>query len=250
MLYGKVGDHCYLALCTFNFFPLVDLVEMHQFAEQNDGYRYLITVVDVFSKFAFVKPLMRKSAAHVLSAFQDILASTRRRPLTIHTDRGYVAIPLTRRTLYPAHSRRTEFTNKEFQAYLKKEKIGYFNSYDSVTKSACVERFNRYYPALSSRYLIQLAPSTLKNRMYKFFTAKSTKRYLEALPKLVKSYNLAHHRSIGMPPASVTEKNQDEVRQKLYGGRVIRKEKPLAIGTPVVISVQKHVFEPGKKSVS
>ena len=86
--------------------------------------------------------------------------------------------------------------------------------------------------------------------MYKFFTAKSTKRYLEALPKLVKSYNLAHHRSIGMSPASVTEKNQDEVRQKLYGGRVIRKEKPLAIGTPVVISVQKHVFEPGKKPMN
>ncbi|GFV97017.1 uncharacterized protein F54H12.2 [Trichonephila clavipes] len=53
--------------------------------------------------------------------------------------------------------------------------------------------------------------------MWKFFTEKNTKRYIGVVDKLVYSYNNTWHRSIQMTPASVTETNQSQVWENLYG---------------------------------
>ena len=82
----------------------------------------------------------------------------------------------------------TEFKNKHFQNLLKDEGI---NGYEAINdnKAAIVERFNR----------------TFKNKMYRYFTAANTFRYVNVLQNLVKSYNNTYHRSIGMKPINVTE---------------------------------------------
>ena len=73
--------------------------------------------------------------------------------------------------------------------------IEHFSLQNKEMKCSVVERFNR----------------TLKTRMYRYFTAKSTKRYIDILQDSVRSYNLSVYSSIGMAPADVIDQNQKEV---------------------------------------
>ena len=93
-----------------------------------------------------------------------------------------------------------EFMNRKFQTFLKKHHIRFFTTYNE-TKASIVERFNR----------------TLKTKMWKYFTANNTLKYVDILQKLVKSYNHSRHRSIGMRPVDVNKNNEKIVWQTLYG---------------------------------
>jgi hypothetical protein len=86
--------------------------------------------------------------------------------------------------------------NRKFQAFLKKQNIRFFTT-QNETKASIVEKFNR----------------TLKTKMWKYFTAKNTLKYVDILQKLVKSYNHSRHRSIGMRPVDVNEDNESIVWQ-------------------------------------
>ena len=52
--------------------------------------------------------------------------------------------------------------------------------------------------------------------MYRYFTAKNTRRYIDVLPDLLHSYNSTYHRSIGIAPVEVDDTNKDLVRARLY----------------------------------
>ena len=133
----------------------------------NDGYRYLLVCIDVFSKYAWLVPLKNKTGPSLVEALKIILTSGCK-PEKIITDQG------------------TEFFNKHFKALLKDEDIELYNTYNE-TKSSIVECLIR----------------TLKTRMWRYFTAKKTMRHIDILPDLVYSYNHTVHRSIKMRPTDV-----------------------------------------------
>ncbi|GFS29188.1 uncharacterized transposon-derived protein F54H12.3 [Trichonephila inaurata madagascariensis] len=83
--------------------------------------------------------------------------------------------------------------------------------------------------------------------MWKFFTEKNTKRYIDVVDKLEYSYNNTWHRSIQMTPASVTETNQSQVWENLYGKQNNKKvSKPnYRLNDTVRISKEKLLFEKG-----
>jgi hypothetical protein len=83
--------------------------------------------------------------------------------------------------------------------------------------------------------------------MYKYFTEMNTKRYIDVLEKLVKSYNHTWHRSIKTEPASVTMENQGQVWQTLYGQQkeTLVPKSDLKVGDTVRISKVKMHFEKG-----
>ena len=185
-----------------------DLVDMGAFAKFNDGNRYLLTCIDILSKYAWVVPIRTKTGANIIEAFKGIF-KTGRRPLYLQTDEG------------------TEFLNKPFQTFLKANVVFFFHTFNE-TKASVIERFNR----------------TFKGRMYKYFTAKNTRRYLDSLPALVRGYNRAYHRSIRRAPIEVTSRNQKEVRQTLYGLPTLRRRKyRYQVGDLVRISKTKGKFE-------
>ena len=93
-----------------------------------------------------------------------------------------------------------------FQRLLKKEGSRHFLTHGDA-KAAVVERFNR----------------TLKGRMYRYFTAANTLKFIDILPALVQGYNDSLHRSIGMTPQEVTSQNEWQVWQTLYGSKRKRK---------------------------
>ena len=189
----------------------MDLADMQAIATDNDGYRYLLVCIDVFSKFVWVIPLKTKTGPALVTAFKKILESGRK-PQKIQTDQG------------------TEFFNKHFKDLMKEEEIQLYNTYNE-TKASVVERVIR----------------TLKTRMWRYFTAKKTMRYIDVLQDLVDSYNKSKHRSIQKKPINVTQKNEREVWHTLYGER--EKKEPVKykfeIGDQVRISKMKRTFEKG-----
>ncbi len=96
---------------------------MDSLSKENNGYKYILTVIDVFSKYAWVEPLKTKSGENLVKAFEKILRKGRK-PEKLHSDKG------------------TEFTNKLFQTFLKKKIILFFTTYNE-TKASIFERFNR-----------------------------------------------------------------------------------------------------------
>jgi hypothetical protein len=190
-----------------------DLVVLPDLVNNNDGYMYILTVIDIFSKYAWAEPLKKKTGDEITAAFTKILNSSNRKPQKLQTDKG------------------VEFLNTKFQAYLNTKGISFFTT-NSDFKAAVVERFNR----------------TLKSHMWRYFTKNNTRRYMEVLPSLMKAYNSSIHRSIGMPPSEVTLANQSLVYKKLYGTAkpTTGSSKPqYFVNQPVRLNILKMVFEKG-----
>ena len=100
-------------------------------------------------------------------------------------------------------------------------------------KAALIERFNR----------------TMKTRMYIYFTANNTLKYIDILPHLVDGNNRTVHRYIGMAPADVQSNHVMQLRQKLYGtkNQSVKKYK-YRVGDFVRISNAKRTFKKGRLS--
>ena len=110
-----------------------DLVDMKSLSNCNDGVKFLITCIDTFSKYAWVRPLKNKYGQSVTEPFQSILNDEI--PLMLQSDKGI------------------EYKNVQFQSMLKEYDIRFYTSENDDIKAAIVERFNR----------------TLKTRMYRYF---------------------------------------------------------------------------------
>lgn len=80
-----------------------DLIDMIKYAKFNKDYKYILTVIDVFSRFAFAFPLKSKHSANIINAFKKLFSF--KKPIFVHTDRG------------------SEFLNKSVQTFLKKKKL-------------------------------------------------------------------------------------------------------------------------------
>lgn len=187
-----------------------DLVEMIPYARENKGYRYMLTVIDVFSKYAWAVPVKRKSGEDVTAGMESILKQGRI-PKNLQTDRG------------------KEFYNSNFDKLIKKYRINLYSTYTNL-KASIVERFNR----------------TLKNRMWIQFSLNGSYKWLNILPNLVEDYNNRKHRTIGMRPVDVSKKNEKEVLKKFSRLCKIRKKKAkFKVGDKVRVSKAKQIFEKG-----
>jgi len=167
-----------------------DLVDLSSIARYNDGYRYRLTAIDVFTKRAWAIPLNTKSGREVTSAFDPILRHVRFN--MVQTDKG------------------TKFKNAQFQRMLSKYNVHHYTSENDDLKASIVERFNR----------------TLKGRTFRYFSKHQTRRYLDVIDDLIESYNNTCHRSIGMAPSQVSADNEQLVRDRLYGSRVENDKRP------------------------
>lgn len=186
-----------------------DLIDVRHLKRENDNFNYILTCIDVFSKVAFAIPLKNKTSASIIQAFKDIF-SLRDKPRVIQTDKG------------------SEFTNSIVQNYFRNLGVRHFVSENDDIKASIVERFNR----------------TLKERLWRYFTYRNSRRYLEVLPDLVDSYNNTYHRSIKLKPSEVNYQNQEQVWQRLYGQPSSTKQKS-QVGDRVRVSATKVQFSKG-----
>jgi hypothetical protein len=191
-----------------------DLTFFDKLKRFNDGVKYLLVVVDVFSKVAAVEPLRTKATVEVSRAFEIIVRRLKTTPAKLRTDRG------------------TEFNSAVFRRLMSKYNIHHYMTLDADIKAGVAERFNR----------------TIKGRITRYMTANRTQRYVPKLQNIVSGYNASYHRSIGMEPNSVNHSNSRIVWERLYGaGRLkTRLTRPkFKLGDRVLISKSRDVFDRG-----
>ena len=187
-----------------------DLVDLSNIAYANDNYKWLLTVIDVFSKYAWLIPLKNKQAISIVEGFKQILKQDRY-PKKLQTDAG------------------NEFINKYLKKHLKNVKMYVLNS---EMKASIIERFNL----------------TIKLKMWRYFTFKQTHRYLDVIDDLVKSYNSSYHRTIKTSPEKVNKSNENQIFKNSYGydkkvGDETFIKYKFKVNDKVRISKSKNIFE-------
>lgn len=192
----------------------IDLMDMSWVSQYNDGYRYLLNVIDCFSKFAWSRPIRKKTGLEVVQALENIF-SKQRVPEKLQSDQG------------------KEFANSDFKALMIRKKINHFFATDGVIKCAIVERFN----------------GTLRARIYRYLHHVNTGKYIDVLEEIIESYNKSFHRTIGMSPVEVNDENSSTVLRNIRKShpKSNANYKPFSVGAKVRIRREKGIFEKGAK---
>ena len=191
-----------------------DLVEMQYFAKANKGYRYILMIIDVFSKYGWAIPLKRKTGSEMVEVFTHLWNSKQNPPQFLWTDKG------------------KEFDNIQMKTLLKSKNVRLYWT-ENEEKSCIVERWNR----------------TIKSMMWKYFTKHQTGEYIDILPQLIAKYNSTYHRSIKCTPSDARKpSNYQHVLRSLYGENsnlLKRKPAKFHVGEVVRIVKKKKQFEKG-----
>ncbi|KAK3917814.1 Putative uncharacterized transposon-derived protein [Frankliniella fusca] len=190
-----------------------DLTDFQSVKKDNDGFSYILCVIDVFSKYGWAVPLKDKSGPSIIKGFQAIFKSTDRRPTRLFSDKG------------------KEYINKTFQKFLKDNNITYIHTHNPEIECSIVERWQR----------------TMKSKLFKRFTYTEKYRYVDGLlDDIVDAYNHTYHRSIKMRPVYVTPDRVLDLYNNLYHGiKHTSKKTKFNVGDYVRISREKQVLEKG-----
>ena len=180
----------------------VDLADMQLISRYNKGIRYLLYVIDLFSRYAWVIPLKNKKGESIVEGFKNVLDDSDRKPNKIWVDHG------------------SEFYNNKFKGFLKENDIEMYSTFNEG-KSVVAERFIR----------------TLKNKIYKHMTTICKNVYFNDLDDIAKKYNITVHSSIKMKPKDVTYDSFIE-----YSEETNKKSPKFKAGDNVRISKYKNIF--------
>ena len=128
--------------------------------KDNDNKRYLLVVIDAFSRYAWIESLKNKNADTIVKAFKKILADGRK-PRKLRTDAA------------------TDFISKKFQNLMKEKKISHFTTHNEK-QANYVERLIK----------------TIKNKIRRYMAERRSDCYIDILKKIVHSYNNTWHSGI------------------------------------------------------
>ena len=178
----------------------VDLADMQLLSKYNKGIRFLLRVIHIFSKYAWVVPLKDKKGITIVKAFQLILkqSNSKRKPNKIWVNKG------------------SEFYNAYFKKWLRDNDIVMYSTHNEG-KSVVSERFIR----------------TLKSKIYKYMTSISKNVYINKLDDIVDEYNNTYHTKIKMKPIDVKDNTYINTSKEINN-----KDPKFKVGDHVRISIR------------
>lgn len=191
-----------------------DLKDMQSLSKSNKGYKYLLNVIDLFSKHAYSIPLKSKTSKDIITAFEKLFGMGRK-PNRLWTDQG------------------SEFINNNFKKFLEDRNINLYHVYNEG-KAAVIERFNR----------------TIGEMIQKHLTANKTDKYIDILQNLIDEYNSREHSTIKMSPIDASKlENRQQVFDNTYPELAtdLSEKSKFNVGDRVRIAVLKNKFEKGYK---
>lgn len=160
----------------------MDLADVTNITDHNNGIKFLLILIDVFSKHLWVEPLKDKKHDTIIAALKAVFNKTNRRPIMLRSDRG------------------SEFVNRWVSRFLKLENIKHYTTRNE-TKANFAERVIR----------------TLKAKMYRYFTHYETYTYDNILQDLVSNYNHSPHSTLnGLSPNDINKENEAQIWKNMY----------------------------------
>ena len=171
-----------IARFPFELF-MADLIEYPRDKYSNNGYCFILVLIDCFTKMLYCAPMKRKSKEWTADAFESIFKNMDSFPINIVTDGGL------------------EFFNSSVQDVFQNYGINHYRTPTSTKwKASVVERAIR----------------TIKSRLEKYFQSESTRKWINIIHHVVKNLNHTPHSAQGLPPQEVNDENRDEVYKKMY----------------------------------
>ena len=153
----------------------LDILDLKDYGpENNRGYRYVLVIMDNFSKYGWKIPLKNKNAQTIKDSFENIIINSKRKPNLIETDRG------------------KEFCNNIFQDFLNKNNIKLY-SRNSSYGAVFAESFNR----------------TIRDLLKKIVFEYGDANWIDILPTITKQYNNRIHSSTKLTPMQGSLKNNE-----------------------------------------
>ena len=188
-----------------------DLADIQLISMFDKVFRFLLCVIDIFSKYDRVVYLKDKKGITITNIFQEILKESRTKANKIWVDKG------------------SEFYNSSFKKWLKDNDIEMYSIHNEG-KSVVAERFIR----------------TLKNKIYKYMTSISKNVYIDKLNDIVNEYNNEYHRNIKMKPIDIKDNTYIDSMELLPFND---QDPQFKFGDHVRISKYKNIFTKGYKLV-
>ena len=180
-----------------------DLAYMQLISKFNKLFRFLLCVIDIFSKYAWVVPLKDKKGVSIVNAFQKILEYLNRKPSKIWVDKG------------------SECYNNSFKKWFKDNDIEMYSIHNEG-KPVAAERFIR----------------TFKTKIYKYTTSVSKNVHIDKLDNIVDEYNNTYYnRTIKMKPADIKDNTYIDFKKGVND-----KDPKFKVGDRVRIFKYKNIF--------
>ena len=185
----------------------LDTLFVTNYAKENSNYKYIIMMIDNFSRKLITAPVKNLKAETVSQVLIKVFKQLPVLPARMCVDRG------------------VEFS--KFLIILHELGININHPYSTQFKCSIVERVNR----------------TFKSLMHRFMIKNNTKNWLQFLPQLTDYYNKTFHRSIGMAPSKVNESNSEYVLNKLYKNTTLPNQKEVKNSLPLHSFVKLSIFK-------
>jgi hypothetical protein len=186
----------------------------------DNGYKYILTVIDIYTKYAWAIPLKNKKGETIKDNFEKIINKSKRKCEYLWVDHGL------------------EFYNKIFQSYLDKNNIIIYST-ESELKNSVIERFNR---TLKEMMMIDLTTRKLLGLK---------ENWVDLIPYLLEEYNNRNHSTINMSPIEASKPESQSLLEETWRNHLNNspsKSKPLyKVGDFVRIYRWKNTFEKGFK---
>ena len=199
-----------------------DLIDKSSLSKYNNNYKFILTVIDIFTKYAWAIPLKNKSGLSITNGFKIILSespqggSEPRKPEKLWVDRS------------------SEFYNKTFKSLLKEYGTGkavsgieLYSTYSEL-KAVFIERFNR----------------TLLHIINKPMFINGDGNWVYILNDAVVTYNNNIHSTINMIPVNASN-NPDKVKYYVISTKATTKFK---VGDYVRNADKRNIFSKGYTS--
>ena len=169
----------------------LDILDLKDYGPKNNrGYRFVLVIIDNFSKFGWTVPLKNKNVLTIKDSFENINISSKRYPKLIETDRD------------------KGFYSNSFQDFLNKNNIKLYYR-NSSFGAVFAERFNR----------------TIRDLLKRLVFEKGDGNWIDVLPTITKQYNNRGHSSTKLTPVQASlKKNEGYVYKNLLDKR--KKIKP------------------------
>lgn len=188
----------------------LDLIDLSKFQAANDGYHWILMVIDAFTRELRMYPLLNKTGRAVSTALRQMIEVDEFTALKFQSDRG------------------GEFYNREVAALLEQHNIILFSTRTTDAKASIVERVNR----------------TILNDLTHAMTRLRTERYLELIPEIQDQYNTRFHTTLKMSPNAARNLVRTAARN-IYSKRLKKSKIKYRVGEFVRTMLQRRLFSKG-----